>query len=71
MENKVFDPRKKYFEQLKYTHLRIEYYAKLRNKCLDLLYELPNIDFNNTIIIFFNDVIFHYEDIINLLSIIK
>ena len=68
MENKVFDPRKKYFEQLKYTHLRIEYYAKLRNKCLDLLYELPNIDFNNTIIIFFNDVIFHYEDIINLLS---
>ena len=29
---------------------------------------MKNIDFNNTIILFFNDVIFRYEDIINLLS---
>jgi len=40
----------------------------LRNRCLDFLYELPNIDFDNTKIIFFNDVIFEYEDIINLLA---
>ncbi len=29
---------------------------------------MPNIDFNNTKIIYFNDIIFDYEDIINLLS---
>ena len=68
LENVILDPRKKYFEELKYTRLRIEYYAKLRNKCLEYLYELENIDFNNTIILFFNDVIFNYEDIIKLLS---
>ena len=48
--------------------MRIEYFANLRNKCLEFLYELPNIDFNNTIIIFLNDIVFSYEDIINLLS---
>ena len=68
LHNEVEDPRKKYFSFLKYTPLRIEYYAKLRNKCLELLYELENIDFNNTMILFFNDVVFKYEDIINLLS---
>ena len=47
---------------------RIEYYSQLRNKCLELLYELNNIDFENTIVIFFNDIIFRYEDVINLLS---
>jgi hypothetical protein len=40
----------------------------LRNKCLELLYELPNIDYNNTIVLFFNDIVFKYQDIINLLS---
>ena len=64
----IEDPRKirKPFE--KYSRMRIEYFAKLRNKCLEYLYEIPNIDFNNTIIIFLNDVVFQYEDIINLLS---
>ena len=51
-----------------FTHLRIEYFAKLRNKCFDLLYEIPDIDYNNTKIIYFNDIMFEYEDIINLLS---
>ena len=68
LENVISDPRKEYFDQLKYTRLRIEYYSKLRNKCLEYLYELSNIDFNNTMILFFNDVIFNYEDIIKLLS---
>jgi len=68
LERVIEDPRKirKPFE--KYSRLRIEYFARLRNKCLEFLYELPNIDFNNTIVIFFNDIVFKYEDIINLLS---
>ena len=68
LERVIEDPRKikKPFE--KYSRLRIEYFSKLRNKCLEFLYELPNIDFNNTIIIFLNDIVFKYEDIINLLS---
>ena len=68
LERVIEDPRKirKPFE--KYSRLRIEYFANLRNKCLEFLYELPNMDFNNTIIIFLNDIVFKYEDIINLLS---
>ena len=54
--------------KLKLHSKTIKYYSKLRNKCLELLYELPNIDFDNTKIIFFNDIIFKYEDIINLLA---
>ena len=70
LENEIFDPR---FEQLNFEvdtqpYLRIKYYSELRNKCLDLLYDLPNLDFYNTKIIFFNDIIFEYENIINLLS---
>ena len=68
LERVIEDPRKirKPFE--KYSRLRIEYFANLRNKCLEFLYELPNIDFDNTIIIFLNDIVFSFEDIINLLS---
>ena len=68
LEKEIEDPRKvrKPFE--KFSRLRIEYFAKLRNKCLDFLYEMPNIDFNNTIVIFLNDIVFQYEDVINLLS---
>ena len=68
LNHEIDDIRKKNYCSLKISRLRIEYYAKLRNKCLELLYELPDIDFNNTVVIFFNDVIFRYEDIINLLS---
>ena len=68
LKREIEDPRKlnKPFE--KYSRLRIEYFAKLRNKCLQYLYEIRNINFNNTIIIFLNDIVFKYEDIINLLS---
>lgn len=64
----VDDPRKKEKSKEKYGHLRIQFYALLRNKCFEFLYELPNLDFNNTKIIFFNDVYFKFEDIINLIS---
>jgi len=37
---------------------RLSYYVPLRNKALDLLYETNDIDFDNTKIIYFNDVIF-------------
>ena len=49
-------------------YLRIKFYSQLRNKCLELLYDIPNLNFTNTKIIFFNDIIFEYENIINLLS---
>jgi hypothetical protein len=67
-DHEINDARKINFPFLRYTRLRIEYYANLRNKCFELLYELKDIDFDNTIVLFFNDVIFKYEDIINLLS---
>ena len=68
LEHEIDDPRKKEEEYIYLSTLRIKYYAELRNRCLDFLYELPGLDFDNTKIIFFNDVIFEYQDIINLLA---
>ena len=68
LTKEIYDPRINAKSFLKITPLRIEYYAKLRNKCLDFLYEQKNLDFDNVIVIFLNDIIFKYEDIINLLS---
>ena len=68
LTKEVEDIRKNFKPFVKGSRLRIEFYSKLRNKCFDYLYELKNVNFNNTIVIFFNDVIFKYEDIINLLS---
>ena len=68
LKHEINDPRKKVFPYEYLSPLRIKFYAKLRNRCLDFLYEIPNIDFDNTKILFFNDIIFEYEDIINLLS---
>ena len=64
----MIDPRKKVEPYEFLSPLRIKYYSQLRNRCLDFLYKLPNIDFDNTKILFFNDIIFKYEDIINLLA---
>ena len=66
LDHEINDERKKNFPYLIYTRLRIEYYSQLRNKCFEFLYELKDIDYNNTMIIFFNDVLFRFEDIINL-----
>ena len=68
INHEVNDPRKKKQSFKDYGALRIEFFAKLRNKCLKFLYDLPNIDFYNTKIIYFNDIYFKYEDIINLIS---
>ena len=73
LEHEIDDPRKNESdpESLEYNYLsnlRIKYYAKLRNRCLDFIYEIPNLNFSNTKVIFFNDIIFEYENIINLIS---
>ena len=68
LKHEIDDPRKKVKPYISLSNLRIKYYSELRNKCLELLYELPNINFDNTKIIFFNDIFYEYEDIINLLS---
>ena len=68
LDREIEDIRKTKKPFYKGSRLRIEFYSKLRNKCFDYLYKLPNINFDNTIIIYLNDVIFKYEDIINLLS---
>jgi len=68
LKNEIKDIRKKLHIRSKGGNLRILFYSKLRNKCLDFLYEIPNLDFENTKIIFFNDILYKYEDIINLIS---
>ena len=68
LTREIEDIRKYKKPFVKGSRLRIEFYSKLRNKCFDYLYQLENINFDNTIIIYLNDVIFRYEDIINLLS---
>ena len=68
LTKEIDDPRKTAKSFYFLSPSRIEFLSKLRNKCLDLLYEKDNIDFDNTIVIFFNDIVFRYEDIINLLS---
>ena len=56
------------FTQHDEGYLRVKFLSQLRNRCLELLYDMPNLNFTNTKIIFFNDIIFEYENIINLLS---
>jgi hypothetical protein len=68
LKKEVVDPRKNIHPFIKYGSLRIKYYSILRNKCLDFIYEIPNLNFDNTKIIFFNDIYYKYEDIINLIS---
>ena len=70
LEHEIEDPRENdiIFEQNLQYYYRIKYFSKLRNRCFELLYDLPDIDFYNTKVIFFNDIIFEYENIINLLA---
>ena len=68
LRKEVEDPRKKIHPFYRYGPLRIIFFSILRNKCLDFIYEIPNLDFDNTKVIFFNDIYYKYEDIINLIS---
>lgn len=47
---------------------RIAFLSRIRNKAMEFLYEIPDLDWNSTTIIFFNDIIYNYQDIVNLLS---
>ena len=47
---------------------RIECLSKLRNRAFNLMYKTKKFDYKNTKIIFINDIIYTYEDIIKLLS---
>ena len=73
LDHEIDDPRKNEsdpysLENNFLSNLRIKYYSQLRNRCLDFIYDIPNLNFSNTKVIFFNDIIFEYENIINLLS---
>ena len=74
IDHEIDDPRMNETDPLQslednfLTNLRIQFYSELRNRCLDFIYEIPNLNFSNTKVIFFNDIIFEYENIINLLS---
>ena len=68
LTKEIEDPRKKLKSPYLRDRLRIQFYSLLRNKCLNFIYEIPNLNFDNTRIIFFNDIFYKYEDIINLLS---
>ena len=48
--------------------IRIDCLSKLRNRAFDLIYKTKKFDYQNTKIIFLNDIIYTYEDIIKLLS---
>ena len=63
------DPRdNKYLTEKKRKYYRITYLATLRNRCLDFLYEIPDLDFQNLKVINFNDIVYSYEDIVKLLA---
>ena len=68
LRKEIKDHRKKFYHSNKNGPLRIKFFSALRNKCLDFIYEIPNLNFENTKIIFFNDIYYKYEDIIKLIS---
>ena len=47
---------------------RIVYLAQLRDLSLQYLYQIDDLDFSNTKIIFFNDIIFRFQDIVKLIG---
>ena len=47
---------------------RIDFLSRLRNRAFELIYKTKKFDYQNTKIIYLNDIIYSYEDIIKLLS---
>ena len=47
---------------------RIVYLSELRDLSLNYLYEIENLDFSNTKIIFMNDIIYRFQDVIKLIG---
>jgi len=48
LKKEVEDPRKKIHPFYRFGPLRIIFFSILRNKCLDFIYEIPNLNFENT-----------------------
>ena len=68
LDKQIEDPRKNATTNEDKQYKRIKYLTDLRNLCFKFLYELPNLDFDNTRVINFNDIVYSYEDVIKLLS---
>jgi hypothetical protein len=68
LTKQIEDPRKNLTNKKDKDYARIKYLVELRNLCFEYLYEISNINFDNTKIINFNDIVYSYEDIIKLLS---
>jgi hypothetical protein len=47
---------------------RIVFLTMLRNRALQFIFEIENLDFSNTKILFFNDIIYTFQDIVKLLN---
>ena len=47
---------------------RIDFLSRLRNRAFKLIYKTKNFDYLNTKIIYINDIIYTYEDIVKLLA---
>lgn len=68
LTKQIEDPRKGMTLKKDKDYARIKFLTDLRNLCFDYLYEIPNLNFETTKIINFNDIIFTYEDVIKLIS---
>ena len=67
-ENKI--PNKIILDKIAYkgNKERIVYLGQLRDLSMNFLYEIEDLDFSNTKIIFLNDIIYRYQDIIKLIG---
>ena len=50
------------------SYTRIDFLYRLRNRAFNLMYNTSNFDYQNTKVIYINDIIYTYEDIIKLLA---
>ena len=67
-DNKI--PNKIILDKIAYKENkeRIVYLGELRDLSLNYLYEIENLNFSNTKIIFFNDIIYRFQDIVKLIG---
>lgn len=50
------------------VYTRIDFLSRLRNRAFNLMYNTSNFDYQNTKVIYINDIIYTYEDIVKLLA---
>jgi hypothetical protein len=64
VQNKIILYKITYKEQKE----RIVYLSELRDLSMNYLYEIENLDYDNTKIIFFNDIIYRFQDVVKLIG---